>query len=211
MSKLLLFVVLGSGVEVVGEDVLVLPSGGPGVIRLSGASAQTFLAIQAGQQIDPSSSAVRELLAAGVVRSAGVSRRRLIRGGAIGAGAGIAMLAMPSVAAASSADSVAPILLREEFTGFFYAYTQSPTLQDQTAVVLVSAVVTVNNGNPQDVPIVPTGQKGGLSYFGITPGALDGSTTVVFKYDPRPSGTINRLEIRFSWEGVPFWAVYTPD
>jgi hypothetical protein len=108
--------------EVVGDDVLVFLSGEPGAIRLSGAAARTFLSIQAGEQVDLSNSAVKELEAVGILRSPGVSRRGLLKGGAIGTAAGVAVLALPSVAAASSAEQGATESSAEELVGSLFAF-----------------------------------------------------------------------------------------
>ena len=118
-------------VEVVGADVLVHLPGSSEVIRLSGATAEAFLAIQAGEQVDSLDKAVHELVAIGVVQSRGLSRRGLVKAGAIGAGAGIAVLAMPSIAAASS---VAPGL-----TGTLFAATWNDTVRFPAVSSAISA------------------------------------------------------------------------
>jgi hypothetical protein len=94
--------VSGVVVEQVGDDVLVVVPGTTEALRLSGEAAKTVLTIQAGESVSSSDPVVGELVARGVVEVPGLSRRGLIRAGAVGAGAGIAVLAMPSVAAASS-------------------------------------------------------------------------------------------------------------
>ena len=199
MNKSGLSIVSDAVVEVVGTDVLVHLSGASEVIRLSDATAEVFLAIRAGQEVDPSDSGVKELVAAGIVRSRGLTRRGLVKAGAVGLGAGIAVMAMPSVAVASS-NSESPIRLVQEptFARQFNAETQTTTLVDQGAVVLVSAVVTLDGGAPQNAT--------GFGYFGISPGGV-----VAFRFNSLPTGTITRLEVRFTWEGVPFWAVYPPE
>ena len=94
--------VSGVVVEQVGDDVLVVVPGTTEALRLSGEAAKTVLTIQAGESVSSSDPVVGELVARGVVEGPGLSRRGLIKAGAIGAGAGIAVLALPSVAAASS-------------------------------------------------------------------------------------------------------------
>ena len=94
--------VSGVVVEQVGDDVLVVVPGTTEALCLSGEAAETVLTIQAGQSVSSSDAVVGELVARGVVEVPGLSRRGLIRAGAVGAGAGIAILALPSVAAASS-------------------------------------------------------------------------------------------------------------
>lgn len=84
-----------SSVELIGEDVMIYLSETSETLRLSGATAEAFLAIHTGERVDPSDVAVRELLAAGVVRPRGISRRGLVKAGAVGVGAGVAVLAFP--------------------------------------------------------------------------------------------------------------------
>jgi hypothetical protein len=192
----------GVVVEHVGDDVVVLVPGSTEVMKLSGGVAHTIRSIQAGATSVLPSETVSELVDRGIIVSrAGMSRRGLIKAGAIGASAGIAVMAMPGVAAASS-NTEAPIqLLQNSFARQFDAYTQSPNLQNQQAIVLVSAVVTVDNGIPEDAI--------GFSLWGVGEG-VDKSDVVSWRFASLPSGTITRLEVRFTWENVPFWAVYTP-
>lgn len=92
----------GAVIEPVGDDVMVMMPGNTDILRISGAAADTLRTIVAGQLVDPSAPTVLELANQGIISPSGMSRRGLIRAGAIGAGAGIAVLAMPSVAAAAS-------------------------------------------------------------------------------------------------------------
>jgi hypothetical protein len=92
----------GAVIEPVGNDVMVMMPGNTDILRISSPAADTLRTIVAGQPVDPSTPAVRELANQGIITTSGMSRRGLIRAGAIGAGAGIAVLAMPSVAAAAS-------------------------------------------------------------------------------------------------------------
>jgi hypothetical protein len=92
----------GAVIESVGDDVMVMMPGNTDILRISGPAADTLRTIVAGQPVDPSASTVLELANQGIITTSAMSRRGLIRAGAIGAGAGIAVLAMPSVAAASS-------------------------------------------------------------------------------------------------------------
>jgi transcription elongation factor len=97
----------GAVIEPVGEDVMVMMPGNTDILRISGPAADTLRTIVAGQPVDPSTSTVLELANQGIIFPSGMSRRGLIRAGAIGAGAGIAVLAMPTAAmAASSAPTV---------------------------------------------------------------------------------------------------------
>jgi hypothetical protein len=89
----------------VGHELMVLIPGKAEVVKLTGEAAEVFLDIQAGRAVQASDDIVSGLDAQGVIEIPGVSRRGLIKAGAIGTGAGIAVLAMPSVAAAASASA----------------------------------------------------------------------------------------------------------
>lgn len=92
----------GVVVEQVGSDFLVIAPGSLDAVRLTGEAAETLSKIQSGIFVDSTSPVVGELSSFGILEAQGVSRRGLIKAGAIGAGAGIAVMAMPGVAAASS-------------------------------------------------------------------------------------------------------------
>lgn len=92
----------GAVIEPVGDDVMVMMPGNTDILRISGPAADTLRTIVAGQPVDPATPTVRELANQGIIQTSGMSRRGLIRAGAIGAGAGIAVLAMPTAAMASS-------------------------------------------------------------------------------------------------------------
>jgi hypothetical protein len=98
-------VTLSSGViaERVGDELLVIVPGRTDTVRLTGHAVDLFLDIQSGNKVDPSNPVLADLVDLGIVQASGMSRRGLIKAGAIGAGAGIAVMAMPGVAAASSA------------------------------------------------------------------------------------------------------------
>ena len=89
-------------VERVGDDLMVIVPGNADVVSLSGRPAQVLLDVKAGRKVDSADPALRDLVDLGIVSAPGISRRGLIKAGAIGAGAGIAVLAMPGVAAAAS-------------------------------------------------------------------------------------------------------------
>ena len=91
-------------VERVGDDLMVVVPGNTDVVSLSGRPAEVLLDVQAGRRVDSSDPALRDLVDMGIVSAPGVSRRGLMKAGAIGAGAGIAVFAMPSVAGASSSN-----------------------------------------------------------------------------------------------------------
>jgi hypothetical protein len=93
----------GVVLEQVGDDLLVVVPGSLETVRLTGDVANTLRAIHSGVAVDCVGSDINDLIKLGVVADRStVSRRGLIRAGAVGVGAGIAVLAMPSAAAASS-------------------------------------------------------------------------------------------------------------
>jgi len=94
-------------VERVGEELMVVIPGNSDVVSLSGRPAEVLADVQAGKDVDPTEPALQTLSDLGIVTSPGMSRRGLIKAGAIGTGAGIAVMAMPSVAAASSQQNAA--------------------------------------------------------------------------------------------------------
>jgi len=92
----------GAIIENVGEDVVVMLPSTVEAIRLSGETARTLRDIQAGTACGDGGP-VDDLVALGIVKdSSALSRRSLITAGAFGAAAGISVLAMPTVAMASS-------------------------------------------------------------------------------------------------------------
>lgn len=97
-------IALASGVvvEPVGDEALVIVPGQTDVIRLTGPTAQAVIDICGGAPVSVSDSLLSHLVDLGIVTVPGLSRRGLIKAGALGAGAGIAVLAMPTVASASS-------------------------------------------------------------------------------------------------------------
>jgi hypothetical protein len=107
MSQHALSIAPGVIIEHVGSDVVVMVPESTEVNKLSGDAAQTIRAIQAGDVSVLPSETVSELVDRGIVVSqGGMSRRGLIKASAIGAGAGIAVMVMPSVAAASSVNII---------------------------------------------------------------------------------------------------------
>jgi hypothetical protein len=103
----------GAVIEPVGDDVMIMMPGNTDILRISGPAAETLRKIVAGQPIDPLTPTILELADQGIISTSGVSRRGLIRAGAIGTGAGLAVIAMPGVAAASSINRI-------EIRGFLY-------------------------------------------------------------------------------------------
>jgi len=96
-------IVLASGVVVedLGSDLMVMVPGSSTVLTLSGRAADVVRTVQSGSPI-VTTAVVTDLIHAGVLETTGLSRRGLVKAGAIGAGAGIAVMAMPGIAAASS-------------------------------------------------------------------------------------------------------------
>ena len=92
----------GVVVENMGTTVLVMIPGQHDVLTLTGPAADVVNAVVAGQAVSKDLEPEVELLLSAGVLTSPMSRRNLLRAGAIGAGAGIAVLTMPSVAAASS-------------------------------------------------------------------------------------------------------------
>jgi hypothetical protein len=105
MSTSRITVPTGVVAQRVGKDLMVLVPGRAEVVTLTGEAAEVFLDIEAGRAVHARDDIVSGLDAQGVIEIPGVSRRGLIKAGAIGTGAGIAVLAMPSVAAAASPSS----------------------------------------------------------------------------------------------------------
>lgn len=97
-------------IEQVGDDVLVVTHDSLTTLRLTGEAATVAYRVQAGQPIELNSPVVRDLAERGIITLPGMSRRGLIKAGAIGAGAGIAVMAMPGVAAASSEPAVITLI-----------------------------------------------------------------------------------------------------
>jgi hypothetical protein len=97
----------GLVVEQIGDELLVVVPGQSDVVRLTGEVAEVFQAIRSGHSVSGHGQIVTTLADLGlVVVPSGLSRRSLVKAGAVGAGVGIAVLAMPTVAAASSASVV---------------------------------------------------------------------------------------------------------
>ena len=95
--------VAGASVERIGPEVLVSVPGRCEAFRLSGEAARLAIAVLDGTPIpDSDPLVVDELHRRGIVEIAGPTRRSLLRASGIAAGAGIAVLSLPSVAAAAS-------------------------------------------------------------------------------------------------------------
>ena len=112
-----------------GDTVLVMVPGVADVLRLNGRSAEIVTAVASGHPVsDEDGELLDELARLGVITTP-MSRRSLLRVGAIGAGAGVAILALPGVAAASSVEGDGP-----EFEVFFVGGASSGGLRNTILV-----------------------------------------------------------------------------
>ena len=95
----------GVVIESIGDDCLVMLPGKSTVVTLSGDECKQALAIREGEEVSLNNPAVQTLVRLGVVSAAPhLTRRHLITAGALGAGVGVTLLAMPTAAMASSRD-----------------------------------------------------------------------------------------------------------
>jgi hypothetical protein len=107
--------------ESVGDSILVLVPASGNTVELSGVLAETVLAIAAGETTQLDSDVITRLTELGIVtQPKRVSRRQVIRGGTLATGAGFAMLALPSVAHASSTPSRTVNGFWDQDSGDFY-------------------------------------------------------------------------------------------
>jgi hypothetical protein len=102
-------VALASGVvvEELGGDLMVMVPGSTEVLTLSDVAADAVRRVQSGSPV-ATDAVVSDLVRLGVLETSGLSRRGLIKAGAIGAGAGIAVMAMPNAAMAASGGDGGP-------------------------------------------------------------------------------------------------------
>ena len=193
-------------VERVGDDLMVIVPGNSDVVKLTGGVAEVLLDISAGKSVDLSDPAVVDLLELGIVSTPGVSRRGLIKAGAIGAGAGIAVLAMPSVAAASSGDDsdggVIPLTqfgdpfsnpLRFDFQAIPPTFDDSDDLNSVVPTIETSTV-TLSNGDTVTDAVTFQGWFDGIIFRLQT--NVPSSTPV----------TIVAAEVQFLFKGIPWTA-----
>jgi hypothetical protein len=197
MSRLV-SLVPGVIVERVGGDLLVSVPDTTEVVHLNGKPAQVLLSIQAGLEIDQHDPSLATLVDLGIVQASGMSRRGLIKAGAIGVGAGLAVMSMPSVAAASSdsdanddGESATNVpLLRSDITGgaaLVFIAELGPTTPSGTVTI---NEVLVAEGNPNESEF----------WTGTTSG-----TTVRFS---RTGGVLATLRVRitFTVGGLSYFA-----
>lgn len=140
----------GAVVETMGDTVLVMIPGQSDVVSLTGLSADVVTAVSSGHPVsEEHKAAIEELVRLGIIKST-VSRRNLFRAGVVGAGAGIAVLSLPSVAAASSGPGCAPI---------------SPVGAESAVFFMATTSITDNNRNFEGfVRYLPVG----VYYFRVT-------------------------------------------
>ena len=130
------FLVDNISLEFVGEEALaVMPEHGE-VLRFSGPAARAIREVNDNGHTEGSASVVENLLELGVIKSSGVSRRTVLTAGSVGLGAGIAALAMPTVAAASSVIEV---------RGDYYVYDRTGVSPN---VRTLEARIPGSNGAP---------------------------------------------------------------
>ena len=93
----------GAVVETVGAEILILLPGSTETVRLAGKAADVVRRIQSGEVVLASEESTALLMKGGIVTiPPGVSRRGFLRAGALGVGAGMSVLALPTAALASS-------------------------------------------------------------------------------------------------------------
>lgn len=197
-------------VETVGAELLVVVPGTLEALRLTGEAASTLAKVQAGIKVDPTSPEVAELMSRGIVEIPGISRRGLIKAGAIGAGAGIAVLAMPSAAFASSGISGIEYLNGLYYNNFGIGIGQFVGPPDNWPSPLPSA-------NAADVSaLLVDGVSIPIFSFGAGPGVSDGTRDVFWGYpdispgtpDPRNNWT-GEVVGTFVWAGRQFSVTFT--
>lgn len=95
-------------IEDLGDEVLLTAPGSGQAIRVSAEGREVIDSVRSGVAVDSGRPIVAQLVDAGVLTSSAViSRRGLVRVGAVGAVAGVGVFAMPTAALASSSQSVA--------------------------------------------------------------------------------------------------------
>jgi hypothetical protein len=103
MNRQRVSLVDGVVVEKVGTELVVFLPESSDIVRLSGRPAELLLQLVEGVAPDPTDSAlVAQLTELGILRSSAISRRRFVKAGALGVGAGLSLMALPHSAAAAS-------------------------------------------------------------------------------------------------------------
>jgi hypothetical protein len=136
-------------IERVGDDLMVIVPGKDDFVRLSGHVAGVLLDIQAGRRVTRDDLALLHLIELGVVVAPGISRRGLIRAGSVGVATGVAVMALPAVAAASSGSCFSPssfnvgVGLYDNDDGYEYL-----TVNFDRPNIPVGLIATIPNGHP---------------------------------------------------------------
>lgn len=134
----------GVVVEQLGESFAVLTPGRSDVLMVSGEAADVVRGLlNSGQTTVSSSPALEDLVSRGVVVSS-VSRRAVLAAGGAGIGAGISLLALPGVAAASSEPGVAGSGSSGEWT--IREVATFPVLRTFSIDVVHTAGLTIPDG-----------------------------------------------------------------
>ena len=204
----ILDVTQGVVVERVGSELLVVVPGSLDTLKFSGEAAQTLRDIQARNPVDVRSPTVADLIDLGVVKGQRqMSRRGFIRVGAIGAGAGIAVLSMPGAAAASS-----PVYL--EFIFYQTEFGSSPTFAGSSDHVRQLTWPYVGGNNIPPNPEPTTGTEATLrvgthvstwTYF------ESGGGQAFWQYLSGPRITragLNGSTLTYTFNGVTYIATY---
>jgi hypothetical protein len=194
---------LASGVvsERIGDEVLVIAPGASDAVRLSGPAAEMFLKVEAGTSVDVSDPVVSELRTLGLLELRGVSRRGLIKAVAIGAGAGISVLAMPSVAAAASGGAGGPLVMT------LIEWYPSPGLagSGDFAVNIGSAVPDFSFPDVDSDVTVEADDSPGVGFWN-TNGSADG--VAFFAYFSGLANAPKSATIEFEINGIQYTAIY---
>lgn len=193
----------GVMVETVVTDLVVIVPGSLEAFRLTGEAASTLAKIRSGMKVDPTEPEVAELMSRGIVEMPGISRRGLVKAGAIGAGAGIAVMAMPSVAIASSGPEY---LNGVYYNGFGIGIGQFTGLPDRWP----SPVPSLDENDVS--ALLVDGESIPIRNFGA--GAAEGSKDVFWAFQPNPdtnplnnwTGTVVGT---FVWAGRQFSVTFT--
>lgn len=182
----------GVSVERVGDEVVAYLSTSQEIVRLSGDAALVLESIGQGATVTGGAALVDDLVDRGVLEEKGPSRRNLLTAGAVGAGAGIAVLAMPGVAAASSVINV---------LGNYYVYDAD---FDNEELRFVEFLIPGERDVAVDFP-EGQGNPSALTISGF-PGVPLLPTSVITQFGPDADLTSNNYD-RATWRidirGIP--------
>jgi len=200
----------GTVVEALGDTVLVMSPHSDQVTNLSGDAASIVRAVHAGEEIDPSQPVAHQLVEMGILSAAnGFSRRGLVKASAVGVGAGIAALTMPSVAMASSPTTPTEIAIPLSLTVDGISLFGTSTLRYLTTVIIPMGPDYENlDGQPEPLD----GQMGSemipaedIEYRNPQPPDSWGLITTA---DPESNLPVT-FTLRFRWDGLLFEATGT--